>query len=294
VASAFLILLGTLLPVITKALPGGAIEVLAPWYNKVVLPIFLVLFLLIGICVFLGWRKTSSKKLTRNFLVPLVAALVLCVVLAIVGVRQWYALTLFPLCAFVAATHLFAWYREARARRNMKDVNYLKAICGLMWSNRPRYGGMLVHLGIVLMAMGIIGSSVLDVEKEATLQIGGSTTINSYTLTYEGFSPVDTQNKFTATATLSVHREQKLVAEMTPQRIYGKSHEMWVSEVDVRTTLIEDLYVILAGWEDSGDVATFQFLVNPLVIWIWIGGGFILLGGLIAYWPGQQKQRGNN
>jgi cytochrome c-type biogenesis protein CcmF len=291
VAATFVVLLGTLFPLISKVLPGSERTLDASFYNKVVGPIFVALILLIGICVFLGWRKTSSKKLARNFLVPVTAALVLCVVLAIVGIREWYALTLFPLCAFVAATHLFAWYREAKARHSLRGGNYLRAFWGLIWSNRPRYGGMLVHLGIVIMALGVIGSSFYDVEKEATLQNGESTTIKGYTLTYDSFSTSETASKAIVTATLSVYTGQKKVAELTPAKIYSFSHQKWVSEVDVRTTPVEDLYVSLVAWDDFGDTATFQVLVNPLVLWIWISGAIILLGGLIAYWPERGKQR---
>jgi cytochrome c-type biogenesis protein CcmF len=269
---------------------GSKITVGAPYFNQVVVPIFIALILLMGICVFLGWRRTTPKKLINNFLLPVVMALILCLVLFIVGIREWYALTFFPLCAFVAGTHLFAWYREVRARRSMKSENYLKSFWGLLTSNRPRYGGMLVHLGIVLMALGIIASSSYGVKQETALQRGESMTIQNYTLTYESISGRNTDDKSIVTATLSVYRGQKLVAELTPEKIYSISHEVYVTEVDVRTTLIDDLYVSLVGWDDDGATATFQVLVNPLVMWIWIGGFIILLGGLISYWPERRKR----
>jgi len=261
-------------------------------YNQIVVPIFLILFLLIGICVFLGWRKTSSKKLIRNFLVPAIVALTVCVLLAILGPREWYALTLFPLCAFVAATHLQAWYREARARHKMKGVNYLRAIGGLILSNRPRYGGMLVHFGIVLLAMGIIGSSVFDTKDLINLPVGSSMTVQGYNLEYEGLSDEQTPSKYIVTATLDVKIGGKLVGKLTPQRRWSTGWEKPVTEVAIRTTLKEDLYIILEEWDDES--AWFSVLVNPLVVWMWIGGGVILLGGLIAYWPDQRKQRGTD
>lgn len=290
VGAAFAVFLGTVFPLISEAVRGVKITVAAPFFNQVLVPIFAALILLTGICVFLGWRRTTPKKLIRNFLLPVVMALILCLVLVIVGIREWYALTLFPLCAFVAGTHLFAWYREVRARRSMRSENYPKAFWNLLWSNMPRYGGLLVHLGIVLMAVGIIGSSFYSVEQEAILQPGESMTIKNYTLTYESISTHNTIAKSTTTATLSVYTGQKLVAELTPAKFFSNSYGQSVTEVDVRTTLIEDLYISLVGWDDN-DTATFQVLVNPLVVWIWIGGGVILLGGLIAFWPERRNQR---
>jgi len=292
VGAAFAVFLGTVFPFISETVSGTKITVGAPYFNQVIVPIFAVLILLAGICVFLGWRRTTPKKLIKNFLLPVVAALIICLVLFIVGIREWYALTFFPLCAFVAGTHLFAWYREVRARRSMRTENYLKAFWGLLTSNRPRYGGMLVHLGIVLMALGIIASSSYGVKQETTLQRGESMTIQNYILTYESISGRNTDSRSIVTATLSVYTGQKLIAELTPQKIYSLDHGVTVSEVDVRSTLIDDLYVSLVAWDDNGTTATFQVLVNPLVMWIWIGGFIILLGGLISYWP-ERGKRGN-
>ena len=296
VGAAFAIFLGTVFPVISEAVRGVKITVGEPFFNQVIGPIFLALILLTGICTFLGWRRASAKNLIRNFLYPLVGALVMCLVLFLVGIREWYALTLFPLCAFVACTHLFAWYREVRARRHLRRENPLKAFFGLIGANKPRYGGMIVHLSIILIAIGVIGSSFYQVEKEAALLPGESMTITSrltdkdYTLTYEGMSSYDTQSKSVVTATLSVYNGEKLVDVLTPEKYFHGSYQQPVTEVAIRSTLLEDLYVILAGWAEDG-TTTFKVLVNPLVIWIWIGGGVLLLGGLIAFWPERRRQQ---
>jgi cytochrome c-type biogenesis protein CcmF len=289
VGATFAIFLGTIFPVISEAVRGTKITVGAPFFNQVVGPIFLVLILLTGICVFLGWRRASTKKLIRNFLYPLIGALVLCLVLFSVGIREWYALALFPLCVFVAGTHLFAWYREVRARGHLKVENPLKAFFGLLWANKPRYGGMIVHLGIVLIAMGVIGSSFYQVEKEAALLPGDQMTIKGYALTYEGMSFYETPSKQVVTAKLSVYNGDKRVGELTPEKYFHRTHQQPVTEVAIRSTPLEDLYVILGGWAEDG-TTTFVVLVNPLVSWIWIGGVVLLLGGLIAFWPDRRKQ----
>jgi cytochrome c-type biogenesis protein CcmF len=289
VGATFAIFLGTIFPVISEAVRGTKITVGAPFFNQVVGPIFLVLILLTGICVFLGWRRASTKKLIRNFLYPVIVALVLCLVLFSVGIREWYALTLFPLCVFVTGTHLFAWYREVRARGHLKVENPLKAFFGLLWANKPRYGGMLVHLSIVLIAVGVIGSSFYQVEKQAALLPGEQMTINDYALTYEGMSFYETPSKQVVTAKLSVYNGDKRVGELTPEKYFHRTHQQPVTEVAIRSTPLEDLYVILGGWDEDG-TTTFVVLVNPLVSWIWVGGVVLLLGGLIAFWPDRRKQ----
>ena len=151
-------------------------------------------------------------------------------------------------------------------------------------TNRPRYGGYIVHIAIILIAIGIAGSSLYDVEKEATLKVGESMTIKNYTLTYESLDHYETQSKVVVTATLSAYNEGKLLGTLTPEKYFHQSYDQPVTEVAIRSTLIEDLYVILIGWDEDGTTA-FKVLVNPLVNWIWIGGGVFVLGGLIAFWP---------
>jgi cytochrome c-type biogenesis protein CcmF len=283
VGAAFATFLGTIFPVISEAARGVKITVGPPFFNQVNGPIFLALILLAGVCTLIGWRRASIKNLTRNFLGPLVAALLLGVALLLVGIREWYALIAFPICGFVLATILYEWFRGTRARRRMRGENYLKAFWGLIAANRPRYGGYIVHIAIILMAMGIIGSSIYVVETEATLKPGDSVTIEQYSLTYESLDYYETQSKEVVTATLSVYNDGELIGSVVPEKYFHRSYQQPVTEVAIRSTAKEDLYVILINWDQ--DSTTFKVLVNPLVGWIWIGGGVFLLGGLIAFWP---------
>ena len=289
VGAAFAIFLGTVFPVISEAVRGVKISVGAPFFNQVNGPIFLAIILLTGICVLIGWRRASVKKLIRSFLWPLVAALMLGIALFFLGIREWYALVAFSLCGLVLFTILYEWFRETRARHRMRTENYLKAFWGLIWANRPRYGGYIVHIAIVFIAIGIIGSSFYDVEKEATLMPGESMTIKNYTLTYENMDYYETQSKAVVTASLSVYNEGKLIDALTPEKYFHQSYEQPVTEVAIRTTPLEDLYIILVGWGDDGST-TFKVLVNPLVSWMWIGGGVLFLGGLVAFWPERREK----
>jgi len=288
VGAAFAIFLGTIFPVISEAVRGVKISVGPPFFNQVNGPIFLAIILLAGICTLIGWRRPSIKNLVRNFLWPLAVALILVIVLFVLGVREWYALIAFPVCGFVLATIFYEWFRGTRARHRMRTENYLKSFWGLIVANRPRYGGYIVHIAVILIAIGVIGSSLYEVENEATLTPGESMTIKNYTLAYESLDYYETQSKEVVTATLSVYNHGKLIGKLIPEKYFHRSYEQPVTEVAIRTTLREDLYVILVGWEESG-LATFKVLINPLVNWIWIGGGVFVLGGLIVFWPDRQK-----
>ena len=288
VGAAFAIFLGTVFPVISEAVRGVKISVGPPFFNQVNGPIFLAIILLTGICALIGWRRASIKNLVRNFLWPLVAALMLGIALFFLGVREWYALVAFLVCGFVLSTIVYEWFRGTRARHRMRAENYLKAFLGLIGANRPRYGGYIVHIAIILIAIGVVGSSVYSVEKEAALMPGESMTINDYTLTYDNLDSYETESKTVVTATLSVSNQGKLIGKLIPEKYFHRSYQQPVTEVAIRSTLLEDLYVILVGWDEDGTTA-FKVLVNPLVNWIWIGGVVFVLGGLIAFWPERRK-----
>ncbi len=288
VGAAFAIFVGTVFPLISEAVRGVKISVGPPFYTQVMVPIFLALILLTGICALIGWRRASIKNLMRNFLLPLVTALIVGIILFILRIREVYALIAYPLFSFVLFTILYEWFRGTRARHRMRAENYLKAFWGLIGANRPRYGGYIVHIGIILLAIGVVGSSLYDVEKEATIMPGESMTIKNYTLTYENMDQYETESKTVVTATLSVYNEGKLIGKLTPEKYFHRSYEQAVTEVAIRSTLLEDLYVILIGWDEDGTTA-FKVLVNPLVNWIWIGGIVVVLGGLIAFWPDRRR-----
>ncbi len=288
VGAAFAIFLGTVFPMISEAVRGVKISVGPPFFNQVNGPIFLAIILLTGICALIGWRRASIKNLIHNFLWPLVVALMLGIALFIGGIREWYALVAFLLCGFVLFTILYEWFRGTRARHRMRAENYLKAFFGLIEANKPRYGGYIVHIAIILIAIGVVGSSFYNIEKEVTLTPGESMTIKGYTLTYEAIDYYETQSKEVVTATLSVYNGGKLIGKLTPEKYFHRTYEQPVTEVAIRSTLLEDLYVILIGWDEDGTTA-FKVLVNPLVNWIWIGGVVFVLGGLIAFWPDRKK-----
>ena len=266
------------------------------FFNQVAIPFFLAVILLSGICILIAWRRPPIKKLRLNLLWPAVVALIVVIALVIAGIRQWYALVAFFFCTFVISAVLSQWFRDVFARHRAKAENYLTAFLNLLGSNKSRYGGYIVHIAIVLIAIGVVGSSLFDVEKEYVLKPGESMTINNYTLTYEALDWHGTPSKMVVTAEVSVYKGDRFISTLSPEVYFHPNFEQGVGEVDIRSTFIEDLYIILAGWEpvdsedlNKGYIAGFSVHINPLIIWIWIGGGVFLIGGLLAFWSGRQK-----
>lgn len=270
---------------------GVKVTVGPPFYNQVSGPIFLLLILLMGVCALIGWRKASLNNLLRNFLYPLITAIVLILVLFFFGMRQWYALLAFSICGFVLGSIFLEWFRGTRALHRTRGLNYLQALLSLMWGNKARYGGYIVHVGVILMAVGMIGSIAFNTEKEVGLAPGQSATIGQYTLKYEGMTRYPTEKKEVVSAVLSIYNQGKFVGRINSEKIFHVSYEQPVTEVGIRTNLAEDLYVILVGWDDKG-VTAFKFLVNPLVVWIWIGGAVLILGTVVAVWPDRRERLG--
>ncbi len=290
VGAAFAIFLGTVFPLLSEAVRGVKITVGPPFFNQVNGPIFLAIILLTGVCTLIGWRRASIKNLIHNFLWPLVGAVILGIILLLLGITELYALIGFPVCGFVLFTILYEWFRGTIARHRTRTENYLKAFIKLIGTNRPRYGGYIVHISILLIAAGVIGSSLYSAEIETTINPGESITINEYTLNFEGTDFFETESKLVVASTFSVYNDGKFIGRITPEKYFHGNYQP-VSEVAIRSTLTEDLYVILIDANESG-TTSFKVLVNPLVSWIWIGGVVFLIGGLIVFWPDRRRSPG--
>ncbi|MBI2869782.1 MAG: heme lyase CcmF/NrfE family subunit [Chloroflexi bacterium] len=288
VSATFAVFLGTVFPLISEAVTGAKITVGPPFFNQVLTPIFLGIIFLTGICTMIGWRRASVKNLVRNFIVPVAATLLLVAVLFVSGVQAWYALLAVGLCVFVLFSITYEWLRGARARHRTQGENYIKAFFSLLMANRPRYGGYIVHVGIMVMALGMIGMSFAD-GKEVTLRTGESVNLNSYTLTYRALDRIETQSKVLFTTTLAVQNQGKPIGLIIPEKYFHRVHTQPVTVAAVRSTLLEDLYVILINWEEDGASASFKIMANPLVNWMWIGMAVLVLGALVAFWPERQK-----
>ena len=289
VGSVVAVLFGTLYPLFSELFVGKKMDLGKDFYNQVDGPFLLGVIAVLGLCPVLAWRHTDNQRLMSGLAVPAGLSIAVAVVLAILGVRQVIPLLAFAICAFVIFTHAGEWYRGARARQKARGVNPLSALSGMVWGNRPRYGAHIVHVAMAVIAIGVVGSSFFVSTAEANLKVGETMTVGSYTLRYEGLAQDATASRDLVSATLTVLQGGQTVGQVQPEMIFHRSFEQPVSEVAIRTTALEDLYVILAGWTQDG-TASFKVLINPLVVWIWIGGALLLLGGAIAMWPETRAQ----
>jgi cytochrome c-type biogenesis protein CcmF len=188
------------------------------------------------------------------------------------------------ICLFVFGTILLEFYRGTRARKTVSGGTVWQALGSLIQRNRRRYGGYIIHFGVVLIFVGLTGSSAYQIEKDVVLQPGASATVGPFTLTYSHLRHAVLPTHETFMATMTVHRNGRLLTTLYPEKRLYFAQNQPTTEVALRTRPFEDLYVILAGFEPSR-LATFKIFVNPLVMWMWIGGLVMVLGTVIAIWP---------
>ena len=280
----FAVLWGTMFPILSEAIRGVKISVAAPFFNQVNVPLGLALLLLSGICPLIAWRKASGRNLRRNFLYPLAWSFVVTAGLYVVGIRHVVALISLSVCGFVVGTIVLEFYRGTRARRASQGGSVGKAFMSLILRNRRRYGGYIVHFGVVLIFVGITGSSAYQIEQDVVMRPSETATVGDFTLHYQQLSRVVEPTHEAFIANVQVSRGSRVLTTLFPEKRLYFAQNQPTTEVALRTSWLEDLYIILAGFEPSR-TATFKVFVNPMVAWIWAGGLVIVLGTLIAIWP---------
>ena len=295
VGIAFATLWGTLFPIISEAVRWVKITVGPPFYNQLNVPIALGLLFLMGFCPLFSWRKATPANLKKNFLLPFsLPAAAGAVLYPLIGKGHFMAWLTFSLSIFVLLTIIVEFYRGTIARSQTTGETPFISFFTLIARNKRRYGGYIVHIGVVLMFIGIAGSSSYVTEVQQTVKKGESITIKDYKLTYQGLHEVrPNPGQVSVVSTLVVEKNGKFLWKAQPQRdFYPATGQQSSTEVDILSTLKEDLYVILAGYDEKTNAATFKVLINPLTKWLWIGGVMLGFGTLICMWPDmREKQR---
>jgi len=287
-----IVLIGTVLPRVVELFGASRIAIDRSFFDGVAGPVMLVLVFLMGICPLLGWGRTTWQTTRRNLLWSFLATIVTVVIVAITGMGKWYIIAA-AVCGFPVFTILVEWYRGARARHITRKQNYISAFFSLLMANRPRYGGFLVHIGIVLIAMGIIVSSFYTIEKTETLDAGQKMQLGEYELTYDELTLKQDLTRIRATASMLVSKNGQPEHIMYTQNDYWFSHMNSFAEAAVHSTPSEDLFISLVWADFTHDTmsVTIKAMVSPLIMWIWIGGGVLLLGGLVSFSEtGKQSQ----
>ncbi len=286
VGAAFITLIGTVFGGLSSAFGGTKVTVGESFFNRTNGPLFLAIVLLAGLCTAIGWRRMGALGLVRRLTWPLVATALLVIILIVFRVRELYGILGFAVSGFAIFTLVFEWLREARAYQ-AKAGNLAKSFWQLLNADRARYGGRIIHIGIILITIGVVGSHFYGSETQVTLKPGESTTVQDYRISYIGMNTQETPDKTIVSAPLEVSSGGQFLGKLTPEKQLHRSYEQPVTEVAIRSNLLRDLYVILAGWKDDG-TAIFRVLVNPLVSWLWIGGAVLVIGGLLAFWPSRR------
>ncbi len=280
---AFVTLWGVVYPLISELFQGETITVGQPFYNQVNGPIFLALIFLMGVAPFLPWRRASWKTVRQALLAPVAVAVLVVALLLALGVRNPYAVTAFGLCSFVTAGIVREWARGAISRHG-RGESYPIAFARLIAGNRPRYGGYVVHLAVVLLALGVAGSSFYGIQRDVALSPGETTEIGGYSIKYIGSSAVDKVDRVEARTEVHVFRGDSFLGAYYPKRDFYPSFNMASTQAAIRSTPVEDLYIIPGELLDDGR-ALFRIFVNPLVMWMWVAGPLLILGVLVALWP---------
>ncbi len=293
VVAAFVTLFGTLFPIISEAVSNSKIAVNAPYFNKVDGPIFLGILLLMGIGPLLGWRRTSGEMLQKSLAVPVALALAVAGAVFIFVSRNWVPIVAWGLSALVLGTIIWEFYRGAAARHRSTGEGWLRALGNVMARNQRRYGGYLVHFGVVLMAFGMVGAVAFQHNLKISIPLNESVQLGGYTFTYTGLDQRKASNHDEVTATVVVTQGNRDVSTLKPSMnfYYSRSAKDMgpTTEVGLHTSVIEDVYVVLNGYENGGALAAFEIFVNPLMLWMWIGGLVMVFGSLFAMWPMKER-----
>ena len=284
--SAFFILFATMFPTITEAINGERITVGPPFFNQWMTPVGLMLLFLTGFGPLLAWRKTSTASMLQQFMWPTVMALVVGGTVVALGVRVWSSGICFALSAFVFGTLGQEFVRGAGVRKTATGADLLTSMIGLVGRNKRRYGGYIVHLGIVLMFLGFAGEG-LSVDEQLLLRPGEEATVRDYTLRMDALRATDDGQKQMVTGHFTVkNADGEEITKLYPAKWYFRKHEdQPTTEVAIRRSFAEDIYLVMAGYEMQEQTASLEFHINPLVNWIWVGFGVLAIGTLIALLP---------
>jgi cytochrome c-type biogenesis protein CcmF len=270
---------------------GQKITVGPPFYLRANGPLFGGLLALMGIAPLSAWGRSTFKTLGRALWKPSIPAIMVFGVLFFLGIRNWIALVGFTLVAFVVFVTLFEFWRGVHTRMKIHGENLLVALWQLVGRNRRRYGGYIIHLSMVVMAIGILGIEIYQSSTQKTLAVGQDIQIAGYSLRFDSLAQFPyTDGRIVTRAVLSVFEDNKFLGKLYPRYDFYTTSGQPMTIPGVRSTLAGDLYVVLVNWENvSASQAPFKVYENPLVDWLWIGSLIFIFGFLITTWPEHER-----
>ncbi len=283
-AATFSVLFGVLFPIFSEAIAGSKVSVGQAYFNKVEVPLGLLLLALVGVGPLLSYRKTSTASLRKNFMMPVSLGLVAAPIFFILGVRDVWPLISLTLCVFVTLTIVQEFHKGTRARMHQQAENYALAMLNLTRRNNRRYGGYIVHFGIVLVFLGVTGSAFVR-EGRGVVGTGDEISVGPYRLQIEDITERDSANYYSGAVTVAVYQGDKRVDTLHPERRVYHASQQPTTEVDILQSPQRDLYLVFQGFNEDQTKAVLQAYVNPLVMWLWVGGLVIIMGTLVCLLP---------
>jgi cytochrome c-type biogenesis protein CcmF len=291
-AFTFTVLLGTLFPILAEAVRGVKVSVGAPFFNRMTIPICVALLFLVGVGPMLPWRVANMQELKRKALGPLAAGGITLVTVLVLGMRDFWGVLAFTFSAWALVANVQEFALGTAARRRAGGGGWLGSLWGMMNANPKRYGGYTAHIGLIMMAVGITGSSVFKVEREATVRVGEMVQLQEYAVRFQELWAQDEPHRFVVGARFDVLVNGQLKGEMNPRLNYYRMRgsEEPITTPAVRSRAHKDLYMNLLAFERDGSSATVTVITEPLVVWIWIGSVVIAFGAFFSVWPRRRRR----
>jgi cytochrome c-type biogenesis protein CcmF len=277
---AFTVFLGTVFPLVAEAVRGTKLSIQAPFFNTITGPLGVGLLLLLGVCTLIAWRHSSTGFLIRNFRVPVAIALIAAGILFVIGLRHPGALVVFGIAAFTGTVLVLDFLRTVRARAKQQSSPFFTAAMDTITRNQQRFGGLVIHLGVVFLFVGLTGN-FLNFETNVTLSPNRPVPVRDYQLVFKEMRIEKERNATLHSAVIEVYRDGELVETLKPARSFYPTQPEPLTEVAIRRTIAEDLYLVLAS-ENPGGTVTLRARINPLVIWAWFALPLFSVGTLIA------------
>ncbi|MCC6602403.1 MAG: heme lyase CcmF/NrfE family subunit [Anaerolineae bacterium] len=279
-------------PIFSELITGEKGFVGPPVYEQALAPLFVLLLLLMGVAPLTMWYRSSAERIGMSLRWPALAALVFIGVLFALGIRGWGALLGFWVVSFSLILTLLEFWKGTRARMK-KGENVLVAYSNLMARNRRRYGGYWIHLGVIVMAFGIIGVEIFQEQTQIRLGVGEKVSLGRYEMQFLGATRYAGPDDLIITeATVDVYDNGRYVGQLHPRsELYTRTNQP-MTIPNARSTITEDFYVLMINWEPAtADQATFRIYLNPLINWVWAGGVIFVIGTLVAAWPDPAVER---
>ncbi len=285
--------LGVIFPLVSELFTGQTVTVGPEWYERITGPLWAGLLLVMGVAPLAAYGARSWRSLGCQVWAPAAASAVILVALPISGTRSVPAILGYWLAGFAAIVTLYEFWRGALARHRRHGESLPLAVWRLAGRNRRRYGGYIIHLGVVLMALGIIGIELFQTETQGTLARGEQLTLGRYVMVYDGLTQFrGPDGREISRAEVSIYKDGRPAGRLFPRQDFYVAQNQSMTIPGVRSTLGDDFYVLLVGWEPiAQEEATFKAFHNPLVNFVWLGGGVFILGTLVAAWPDRDPDR---